>query len=273
MIFAPMVLESQHYVYGNCQTKFSSSMPKSQNCDRRELKWKLMRAKSGVAPANQTKERSVHELFAGAFRNRSSMWIVLVFLRKNTRIHKNGQNSWTFRFGLFFGFVCRGHSWQKVVFRKILVSVKFVSTILGPQIAAPILWAPRISVFFLQENLHVHKIPRFGGGGILGLGGGVPILFCGRGDFFEFVVEASNGQWQLLYTWPVQGTQEQCSPPPFLDPDFSKYCPRQNYYLTHSGKGGSSNFSHVFLLQSIPFRLIPVSCPTRTWRKAKTENY
>ena len=28
---------------------------------------------SGVAPANQTKERSVHEPFAGAFRNQSSM--------------------------------------------------------------------------------------------------------------------------------------------------------------------------------------------------------
>ena len=36
---------------------------------------------SGVAPANQTKERSVHELFTGAFRNKS-------FLRKNTRSHK-----------------------------------------------------------------------------------------------------------------------------------------------------------------------------------------
>ena len=68
--------------------------------------------KSGVAPANQTKERSVHELFTGAFRNKSSMWIVLVFLRKNTRIHKNGRNSWTFRFGPFFGLVCRGDSWK-----------------------------------------------------------------------------------------------------------------------------------------------------------------
>ena len=29
--------------------------------------------RSGVAPANQTKERSVHELFAGAFRNKSSI--------------------------------------------------------------------------------------------------------------------------------------------------------------------------------------------------------
>ena len=90
---------------------------------------------SGVAPANQTKERSVHELFTGAFRNESSMWIVLVFLRKkhqnsqnelrnessmwivlvflrkNTRIHKNERNSWTFRFGSFFGLVCRGDSW------------------------------------------------------------------------------------------------------------------------------------------------------------------
>ena len=30
-------------------------------------------AQSGVAPANQTKERSVHELFTEAFRNKSSM--------------------------------------------------------------------------------------------------------------------------------------------------------------------------------------------------------
>ena len=28
---------------------------------------------SGVTPANQTKERPAHELFAGAFRNKSSM--------------------------------------------------------------------------------------------------------------------------------------------------------------------------------------------------------
>ena len=33
----------------------------------------LPSTKSGVATANQTKERSVHELFAGAFRNKSSM--------------------------------------------------------------------------------------------------------------------------------------------------------------------------------------------------------
>ena len=42
--------------------------------------------------------------------------------------------------------------------------------------AAPILWASRISVFFLQENLHVHKIPRF-------RGGKCRFYFYGRGDF------------------------------------------------------------------------------------------
>ena len=31
------------------------------------------------------------------------MWIVLVFPKKKARIHKNERNSWTFRFGPFFG--------------------------------------------------------------------------------------------------------------------------------------------------------------------------
>ena len=39
------------------------------------------------------------------------MWIALVFSRKNTRIHKNRRNSWTFRFGPFFGLVCQCDSW------------------------------------------------------------------------------------------------------------------------------------------------------------------
>ena len=43
-----------------------------------------------------------------ALWNQSSMWIAFVFPRKNTRIHKNRRNSWTFRFGPFFGLVCRG---------------------------------------------------------------------------------------------------------------------------------------------------------------------
>ena len=65
---------------------------------------------SGVTLANQTKERPVHELFPGAFRNKSSMWIALVFPRKNTRIHKDSRNSWSFCFGPLFGLVCRGDS-------------------------------------------------------------------------------------------------------------------------------------------------------------------
>ena len=55
-------------------------------------------------------------------------------------------------------------------FRKILlVSVKFLSAILGPG---------------MQENLHVHKIPRFRGGGILGFfGGGADFILMGTGIF------------------------------------------------------------------------------------------
>ena len=66
--------------------------------------------RSGPGKPNQRKVSSW--TFAGAFRNKSSMWIVLVFLRKNTRIHKKGRNSWTFRFGPFFGLVCWGDSWH-----------------------------------------------------------------------------------------------------------------------------------------------------------------
>ena len=42
------------------------------------------------------------------------------------------------------------------------------------------------NAFFLQENLHAHKIPRFRGGGILGfLGGECRFHFYGRWDFSE----------------------------------------------------------------------------------------
>ena len=61
--------------------------------------------------------------------------------------------------------------------------------------AAPILWTPRISVFFLQETLHIHKIPRcsFRGGGYFGFGGGeCRFYFYGRGDFSE---KRASSQW------------------------------------------------------------------------------
>ena len=69
--------------------------------------------------------------------------------------------------------------------RKILVATKFLSAILGLEMGAPILWVPGIFTFFLQENLHVHKIPRFRGGGILGFfgGGSAVFIFMGVGIF------------------------------------------------------------------------------------------
>ena len=55
--------------------------------------------------------------------------------------------------------------------------------ILGPEMAAPILWKPGIFAFFLQENPYAHTILRFRGGGIwVFLGGKCPFYFYGRGD-------------------------------------------------------------------------------------------
>ena len=79
-------------------------------------------------------------------------------------------------------------------FRKILVSVKFVSAILGSEMAAPTLWTPGKNAFFLQENLlFFHRIPRFWGGGgfwvwgggfwVGGGGGGADFIFMGAGIF------------------------------------------------------------------------------------------
>ena len=59
--------------------------------------------------------------------------------------------------------------------------------------AAPILWAPGKNAFFLQENLHVHKIPRvFWGGGYFGFGGGggsADFIFMGAGIFLSLATE------------------------------------------------------------------------------------
>ena len=68
-------------------------------------------------------------------------------------------------------------------FRKSLMSVDFLPATLGPEMAAPILWAPGIFWFYLQEKASTPiKFLVLGGGGILGswvfLGGrGAPILF------------------------------------------------------------------------------------------------
>ena len=69
--------------------------------------------------------------------------------------------------------------------QKNLVSVKFVSAILGPEMAAPILWTPGKMCSFCRKN-PVHKIPRFRGGGYFWFGGGggsADFFFYGRGFF------------------------------------------------------------------------------------------
>ena len=74
------------------------------------------------------------------------------------------------------------------IFRQILVSVKFVSAILGPEIAAPILWTPGKMRPFCRKPC-VHKIPRFGGGGyfgFLGGGGSADFIFMGARIFLKF---------------------------------------------------------------------------------------
>ena len=65
------------------------------------------------------------------------------------------------------------------------MSVKLVSAILGPEMAASILWTPGKNAFFLQDKPMSIKFPVLEGGGILGLGGGeVPILFLWTRGFF-----------------------------------------------------------------------------------------
>ena len=73
--------------------------------------------------------------------------------------------------------------------RKILVSVKFVSAILGPEMAAPILWTPGKMRSFCRKTC-VHKIPRFRGGGYFGFGGwggSADFIFMGARIFLILV--------------------------------------------------------------------------------------
>ena len=68
--------------------------------------------------------------------------------------------------------------------QKILVSVKFVSAILGPEMGAPILWTPGKMRSFCRKN-HVRKITLFWGGFFGGGGGECRFYFYGRADFSD----------------------------------------------------------------------------------------
>ena len=114
------------------------------------------------------------------------------------------------------------------VFRKSVMSIKFPPVILGPEMAAPILWAPGILGFFLLENPHAHKIPPFrgeGGGCWVFLEGGVEVtvLFLWAWGFFRCL--------QLL-------DREQIQPKAFLHKDFLiPGCPDPNDYRGGRGQG------------------------------------
>ena len=72
--------------------------------------------------------------------------------------------------------------------QKILVSVKFLSAILGPEMGASILWTPGKCVLSAGKT-HVHKIPRFRGGGYFGSGGGsADFIFMGARIFLTFAL-------------------------------------------------------------------------------------
>ena len=66
------------------------------------------------------------------------------------------------------------------------MSVKCLSAILGPEMGAPILWTPGKMRSFCRKN-HVHKIPRFRGGDILGFLGGDILGFGGEGGSADFI--------------------------------------------------------------------------------------
>ena len=75
------------------------------------------------------------------------------------------------------------------IFRKILVSVKFVSAILGPEMGAPILWTPgKMRSFCRKKRMSIGFLGFRGGGGILVLGGGgsADFIFMGARIFLTF---------------------------------------------------------------------------------------
>ena len=73
--------------------------------------------------------------------------------------------------------------------RKILVSVKFVSAILGPEMGAPILWTPGKMRSFCRKKPMSIKFLVVGGGcfGFFGGGGECQFYFYGRADFSDSI--------------------------------------------------------------------------------------
>ena len=99
------------------------------------------------------------------------------------------------------------------------MSVIFPLAILGPEIAVPILWAPVFFWFFLLENPHAHKIPRFRGGG----GGSANLIFMGAGIFLTSKLRGpiSRDDAILAPRYPV--SRDTFSPSPALPRQGAQY--------------------------------------------------
>ena len=87
---------------------------------------------------------------------------------------------------------------------------------------APILWAPGIFAFFLQENLHVHKIPRFGW--FWGLGTPNPpfVLFGAENETLRLKGKMANFEAKNTVK---QGKERQ----------------KDKWYPFHASRGGSAD--------------------------------
>ena len=88
--------------------------------------------------------------------------------------------------------------------------------------ASPILWAPGTFCFFLQENLHAHKILVFGGYlGFVGGWGSADFMFMGAGIFLKKI------RWRLssLVREP---------PPPHIAQYLCKIASRRGYRIHFS---------------------------------------
>ena len=112
LVYLPFCLSVSVSQPRNLRQAMGTSFWNLTNSSKTLQKTNFKASKSAVALANQTKERPVLMNFSqGHSGTKVQCESCLFSLRKNTRIHKNGRDSWTFRFSPFFGLVCQGDSW------------------------------------------------------------------------------------------------------------------------------------------------------------------
>ena len=107
-------------------------------------------------------------------------------------------------------------------FRKILlVSIKFLSAILGPEMAAPILWVSgKNCVLSAGKPMSIKFLVLVGGGGILGFGGGgkCRFYFYGHEDFLQHNNYVTFSLYRAIGRGGF-GSQTADDPPPRQPPE------------------------------------------------------